>query len=647
MRSASSGSNLNALSASSGSNLNALSASSGNGLVGVSEDGMAGVSGNRMAGVSGNGMSGLGGGRWGGGELEAGGVELGTRWDFTELDLQEAADVLERSGGGVEGEDLWAPPKAVVEEGVKVGSKKEEARKRACKRAHGEESKGRKRRKAGGKHSKVKQKKEKRALTLAQKREKKITGQSLGRARHVYKVVNGDWPLAPAMYLSDMRSPSMLRPVLLVKDPLNRYFESPHGNGKAEIMPDRVRNAELRRLLGLVEGEEPCQEDEEVQHLELVRMCESRWERCPMSYKGMRPCNFNKSNNERDVIIKEVLLDPINEMCRQLGKKEVEMYWVFHCPKEARGIGYYSGRWAANRSLQYTDDKLFMYAYKLFGEKYKKSTEGARPSEDTPPGRKIEFSWTDDSNVATEEVVTEKQLAKWEEVVKKRKGVIIRKGDCPTVRRKLVQEMQQIGGDWAFDVKPVRSVCLEQGRANEGQVANVRMSMLYYWPEDRIDFDDQDREECRRVLGSVWETMSSEQKKENLALQCYAARTGLQQQFPTRITPLGRDIWKESWEALDQPTKAMYAYKSVTQIGSLPILCETLAKHLIHPHLADPAMDHHVVNFIRCWNNLNHRLSPREHAFKACWSKIQPQLQHIANSSLLPPRRLGASGGAV
>eukprot|EP00937_MAST-01D_sp_MAST-1D-sp2_P006697 g6697.t1 len=304
-------------------------------------------------------------------------------------------------------------------------------------------------------------------------------------------------------------------------------------------------------------------------------MCESRWERCPMSYKGMRPCNFNKSNNERDVIIKEVLLDPINEMCRQLGKKEVEMYWVFHCPKEARGIGYYSGRWAANRSLQYTDDKLFMYAYKLFGEKYKKSTEGARPSEDTPPGRKIEFSWTDDSNVATEEVVTEKQLAKWEEVVKKRKGVIIRKGDCPTVRRKLVQEMQQIGGDWAFDLKPVRS------------------------------------------------------------------------QFPTRTTPLGRDIWKESWEALDQPTKAMYAYKSVTQIGSLPILCETLAKHLIHPHLADPAMDHHVVNFIRCWNNLNHRLSPREHAFKACWSKIQPQLQHIANSSLLHPRRRGASGGVV
>ena len=69
----------------------------------------------------------------------------------------------------MESEDLWAPPKAVVEEGVKVGSKKEEARKRACKRAHGEESKGRKRRKAGGKHSKVKQKKEKRALTLAQK----------------------------------------------------------------------------------------------------------------------------------------------------------------------------------------------------------------------------------------------------------------------------------------------------------------------------------------------------------------------------------------------------------------------------------------------------------------------------------------------
>ena len=77
------------------------------------------------------------------------------------------------------------------------------------------------------------------------------------------------------------------------------------------------------------------------------------------------------------------------------------MHWVFHCPKEARGIGYYSGRWAANSSLQYTDDKLFMYAYKLFGEKYKKSTEGARQSEDTPPGRKIEFSWTDDSNVFT------------------------------------------------------------------------------------------------------------------------------------------------------------------------------------------------------------------------------------------------------
>ena len=112
-------------------------------------------------------------------------------------------------------------------------------------------------RKAGGKWSKVKQRKEKEVLTRKEKREKRITGQSLGRARHVYKVVNGDWPLAPAMYLSDVSSPSMLRPVLLVDDPLKRYFESPHGSGMQEIMPDRVRNAELRRLLGLSPEDEP------------------------------------------------------------------------------------------------------------------------------------------------------------------------------------------------------------------------------------------------------------------------------------------------------------------------------------------------------------------------------------------------------
>ena len=522
-------------------------------------------------------------------------------------------------------------PGQVMASSVAGGDKKEEARMKALKRAHGEEMGGRsrKRKKAGGKGSKVRQRKEKKALTKQQKKQKRITGESLGRARHVYKVVNGDWPLSPAMYISDMRSPAVLKPVLLVNDPLKRYFESPHGNGMQEIMPDRVRNEELRRLLGLSPGEEPQYDDPDVEHLELVRMCEERWPKCPMSYEGVRPAKFNESNNKRDRIIEEVLLNPINKLCKMLGMKEVKMYWVFHCPKEARGIGYYSGKWGGGktRTVQYTDDKLFMTAYKLFAEKYRNASEGPRPSEKTPPGRVVKFSWTDDSNVATEEIVTEKQLAKWEQVVKKRKGVIMRKGDCPTIRRKLIAEMFKLGGQWAFPLEPVRQLCLNNAKIKKGQIGGVRLSMIYYWPEDCIHFDQQDIR-----LWKQHTTDTPHTQTDDLPILCFARRTGLIHTFPHRYTPFGQDIWKPHWDSLLPHHKHMYTYKSVTHIGSLPMLSETLLKHAIphaFKHVSSPEHPHsHIREYISAWEALDAKLR-HEHTWQVSWRKIRAHLDSI------------------
>ena len=479
-----------------------------------------------------------------------------------------------------------------------------------------------KKRKAGGKSSKVKQRKEKKALTKEQKREKRITGQSLGRARHVYKVVNGDWPLSPAMYLSDMRSPSMLRPVLLVKDPLNRYFPSPHGNGMQEIMPDRVRNAELRRLLNLSAEDEPKREDQKEEHLELVRMCEARWPKCPLSYEGERPAQFNETNSKRDKIVKEVLLDPINEICRKVGMAEVRMFWVFHCPPEARGTGYYSGKWGGGKTktVQYTDDKLYMSAYALFAKKYEHSTEGPRPSEATPPGREIKLSWTDDSNVATQELIKEKQLARWEKAVKKRKGVLMRKGDCPTMRRQVIEEMLKMGGDWAFKLEPIRQVALTKKKGAK----SVRLSMLFYWAEDRIDFGDQDLQLWKQQETTIcanpmqkWNAMSQQTKDEQLAIICFALRTGITHKFPQRYTPLGADVWKPLWDRLTPHTKTFYTYKSVTQMGSLPMLAETLHKHLL------PTLDIKLrQSYTQAWQALDKKLN-YEHTWAPTYQKIK------------------------
>lgn len=500
-------------------------------------------------------------------------------------------------------------------------------------RLHGQEvaKKALKRkRKAGGKWSKVKQRKEREVLTRKEKREKRITGQSLGRARHVYKVVNGDWPLAPAMYLSDVSSPSMLRPVLLVDDPLKRYFESPHGNGMQEIMPDRVRNAELRRLLGLSPEDEPRCVDRRKEHLELVRMCEARWPKCPISYEGLRPEQFNDSNHERDRVIKEVLLDPINELCRQVGLKGVKAYWMFHCPSEARGIGYYSGRWSANRSLQYTDDKLFMTAYALFCQKYEKSAEGPRPSKENPPGRAVEFVWKDDNSKATDEIVTEKQLAEWEEVVKKRKGVLMRKGDCPTVRRKAMEDMQKLGGKWAFEIKDIRSVCLKKKKTAKEDVGNVRMSVVYYWPEDRVEWEEEEARaewEKTKKPEQDWDRLDHTQKRQELAMLLYVQRNNIKRDFPERYAPAGgQDLWKLLWDKLEPSVQEMYMYKSVTQIGSMPVLAETLYKHLVphlHPH------KERIQAYVDAWETLDIRLQ-NEHTWAANWDKIVPHIEHLA-----------------
>ena len=234
---------------------------------------------------------------------------------------------------------------------------------------------------AGGGGRKVAAAPRKKALTLAQKRERVVTGKSLGRCRSTYKMVHGDWPMVDAMYLSDMRSPSTLRPVLLVHDPLKRYFESPHGSGKQEILPDRVRNSELRRLL----GEKPKDLDTPAEHLRLVRKAEMTWERCPISYAGARPAIFNDKNYERDRKIDTFLLQPLKALCAQRGLPPVLQQWMFHCPSDARGAGYYSGRWGNSRTLKYTDDKLFMTAYRLFCEKYAIPPRGFGRPPTTPP----------------------------------------------------------------------------------------------------------------------------------------------------------------------------------------------------------------------------------------------------------------------
>ena len=525
-------------------------------------------------------------------------------------------------GGSV---DLWGK-----EEGEKGG-----VMKRVWERAHGEEGvslarqESKRRKKAGGKWSKVRRSKEKKALTLKEKRDKRITGQSLGRARHVYKVVNGDWPLVPAMYLSDVSSPSRLRPVLLVADPLNRYFESPHGGGMQEIMPDRVRNAELRRLLGLSAEDEPRCEDSRKEHLELVRMCEARWRKCPMMYEGVRPEKFNVSNNRRDLIIKEVLLDPINEICRSVGLEEVRAYWTFHASSEARGVGYYSERWSANRSLQYTDDKLFMKAYVMFAEKYEKSAEGPRPSEKNPPGRHVEMSWVDDSNVATEERIEEKQLAKWQEAVKKRKGVVMRKGDCATIRRKLIKDMQEAGGKWAFDIDPVRPIIFEPRKPAKGEVKIMRMSVVYYWPEDRVDIGSTEidiwtQQDTMAMKDKQAWISNPQQMTENLAIINFAHRTNLTKTFPKRYTPLGIDVWKPHYLRLPEQHKKMYAISSVTHLGSLPILAEALHKYLI------PRIQHntHLLEaYILAWETLDIRLH-HEHTWNHTWAKIVTHIEH-------------------
>ena len=149
----------------------------------------------------------------------------------------------------------------------------------------------------------------------------------------------------------------------------------------------------------------------------------------------------------------------------------------------------------------------------------------------------------------------------------------------------------------------------------EGQVTGVRLSVLYYWPEDRIDHQ---------------QTLDN-----NLPILCFAQRTGLIHTFPNRYTPFGVDLWKPHWDTLEPHHQAMYTYKSVTHIGSLPMLSETLLKHAIHnafKHASahdKPNFTHdHIREYISAWEALDAKLR-HEHTWQVSWRKIRAHLDSI------------------
>ena len=84
----------------------------------------------------------------------------------------------------------------------------------------------------------------------------------------------------------------------------------------------------------------------------------------------------------------------------------------------------------------------------------------------------------------------------------------------------------------------------------------------------------------------------------------------------------------------------MYRYKSVTHIGSLPMLSETLLKHAItHAFLLaekeDTSEDAASVNwhreireYVRAWEALDTKLS-HEHTWQVSWRKIRAHLDSI------------------
>ncbi len=493
----------------------------------------------------------------------------------------------------------------------------------------------------------------KRALTLQQKKAKRVTGASLNRIRHTYKWVHPDWPVVPALYLSDRRSPSTLRPVLLVKDPLNRYFVSPHGEGWQEIMPDRVSAQELRRLLELGPSDLPlCPHDPEREHLELVRMAEGQWKPCPLMYRGLRQERFNDSNLRRDTKVEQHLLAPVNRICEEAGLPPVAQYWGFHTP--GKGLGYISERWGCDRSVAYTDDKLYMTAYAAFCRKYEKSPEGALPSKETPPGRFIRVDWTDDSNVATSEVAEEKQLVEWRAAVERRKMVMLRKGDSEVVRRQVARQMQEAGGEFAFDLPEATHLRMEKGKPGPGETGHgVRMHVHFYWPVPGAcqDFDEVEesswhKQEERQPGGTSslerWAALTPAQRKEELTIVCFAHRRGL---VARRYSPLGADLWRSRWEELPPAERAMYGQKQVCHISSMPHLSECMRDNLVMP-LLDRATQEadlvKVVRYLAAWRELDRHMQG-EMQWKSAWLKVQQHLGQVEARCGILRRRWGAT----